>query len=496
MRILSQKERDRCAQILIIILVVYGMYVGYTSSTSQLLVTIPTIETRDITTNNISNKTYNLNEFTNFSNVVSTEDDLVRTVSTKDIERNEGLGIAAINQLNATTIIWEGVDGILKPMNQYWKGKLLCEIKHIRATKSSGTLPIIVNITFSCHDLYHNSTIGTGNFIGLLYAIRLIARIYGDVYVSYTCTDADVTKKDLILPWLMGWFPGRPMKENNTIPFSVNSMCGQFSLPPLSYMYKEIQYDLRKMAIGLLGIPSSDHPSALFAENNLWSQTSRSTKIPSLGISLLPIPTPNDSPLYTRDEYELDDTVIHFRCGDVMDSDHPMFFFLKFSGYTRYISHETSSIGVITQPFEVGTQTRKVDSDQYKLDRCRIVVHSLEQYIKERYPNARVQIRNNVNETIALTCARMIMANQTIVGVSSFNIMPAISTFGTSYMHLPRSNHTSQVSWLSNPRIDTLINNVILFDDPNVISARNMKQLWKNDGEIGVLNWFWNDSIV
>jgi hypothetical protein len=134
------------------------------------------------------------------------------------------------------------------------------------------------------------------------------------------------------------------------------------------------------MTIGLLGIPSSTHPSAFFAENYLWSQTSQSS---SVGISLLPIPKPNDTPLYTADEYELDDAVIHFRCGDLMDTEHPMFSFLKFSGYARYISNEATSIGIITQPFLVGAQIRKVDSDQYKLDRCRIVVRSLVQYIEE-----------------------------------------------------------------------------------------------------------------
>jgi hypothetical protein len=91
----------------------------------------------------------------------------------------------------------------------------------------------------------------------------------------------------------------------------------------------------------------------------------------------------------------------------------------------------------------------------------------------------------------------MIMANQTIIGTSTFSVMPAIASFGTSYIPFPVPNTSNLIGWLSNPpRIDNFTQNVVLYEDSNIISARNMKQLWKNEGEIGVLNWFLNDSIV
>jgi hypothetical protein len=395
---------------------------------------------------------------------------------------------------NITVISWEGIDGMNKLVANYFDGRLLCDVQKIRSTANDPNLPIVVNITFNCKQLYEESGYGTGNYIALIYGIRLVANVFGNVDVHITCTDAEETKKDLVLPWLMGYFPARPVMEKSPIPISINNMCRHYFLPPLSYMYKEIQYDLRKMAIGLLGILRQDHPSALFAEDNLWSQSARSIMKSSIGSSVLSIPKRNSPPLLGRNRYELDDTVIHFRCGDLMDSEHPHFGFMKFSGYTRHISHEASSIGIITQPFELGAQSRKLDSDQYKRDRCRIVVFAMIQYIKQRYPKARVQIRNNVKETIAMTYSRMIMANQTIAGISSFGVMPAIATFGTGYIRLPES--TMQSRWIERPRIDNLTNNVVLFQETNIIPVTDIKRMWENYGEDAVVEWFRNDSMT
>jgi hypothetical protein len=53
----------------------------------------------------------------------------------------------------------------------------------------------------------------------------------------------------------------------------------------------------------------------------------------------------------------LDDAVIHFRCGDLMNSGHGEFDFLTFKGYTRYISPEARTIGILTQPFSFSNVT-------------------------------------------------------------------------------------------------------------------------------------------
>jgi hypothetical protein len=279
---------------------------------------------------------------------------------------------------------------------------------------------------------------------------------------------------------------------------SIQEACGDYTTQPLAYMYKEMQYDLRKMAIGLMGVPRPDHPSARFAEHYLWTQdwNTKEDSSSSNSVPQLPIPLKNDVvPYLPTAKYELDDAVLHFRCGDLMNSQHPSFGFMKFSGYTRHISPEASSIGIITQPFKMGAQSRKVDVPASRSNRCRIVVTSLVQYIKERHPRARVRIHNDVDETIALTYTRMIMANQTIAGISSFGVMPAIATFGTGYIRLPDFPRAPN-AWLTFPRIDELTDNIVLFEESNRIMVKAMGDLWTSQGEKGVLEWFWNDTVT
>jgi len=182
-----------------------------------------------------------------------------------------------------------------------------------------------------------------------------------------------------------------------------------------------------------------------------------------------------------------------FVLADLMASNHPSFGFMKFSGYTKYISKEARSIGILTQPFDKNPDSRKFDAGEAKRTRCRIVVLSLVDYIRERFPNASINIHNGPNETIALAYARMVMANQTIVGISSFGVFPGIGTFGTGYIRKPDFPKVPN-KFLINPRIDELTSNVVLIDEPQRIMCGAIKGLWQTQGEVGVLNWFWNDT--
>jgi hypothetical protein len=388
--------------------------------------------------------------------------------------------VVPLNIANSTVISWKGVNGMNSIIAQSWQRSLFCDkINKTRSVSTDPNVPIIANLTVNCRDLFQKSIAGTGNFITLIYGIRLAAYAYGNVDVYFTCTDAEETKKDLILPWVTGWFPARPMHRPISKPVSINGACGKFAHLPLAYMHKEMQNDLRKMAIKLVGVPWPSHPSAQFAkEFQLSNDEIR-----------------NEGPLFSSSEYELDDAVLHFRCGDLMDSTHGGFGFMKFSGYTRHISSEAKSIGILTQPFDDATQTRKVDMAQHKRDRCRIVVHSLVEYIQERYPNARVRIRNDVGETIALTFARMIMANQSVAGISSFSAIASVVTFGKGYIRFP--DYTKGPNqWLVRPSIEKVTDNVVLFHEPIKISVTAMKQIWENQGKRGVLEWFRNDTAA
>jgi hypothetical protein len=429
--------------------------------------------------------------YSNDSFLVIEASDKSRSMNEFGVQRN---GSHIVSDSKSSYLIsWNGVDGLNEIISQYWKGNGLCEkINEVRSAALDPDLPIFVNISFGCNDLYTKSVYGTGNFIALLYGIRLTAHVYGNVGVNFTCYDTEETKNYLILPWLTGWFPPRPPSQNSSIPISIQEACGNYSTQPISYLYREIQYDLRKMAVALMGVPRPDHPSARFAEV-LWSHDLNSFPGSSVSASQLSTPRLSDSPPFPATLYELDDAVLHFRCGDLMNSVHPGFSFMKFSGYSRHISPEARSIGILTQPFDIGSQSRIADSGQLKRNRCRTVVKSLVDYIESQYPKARVRVHNSVNESIALTYARMIMANQTIAGISSFGVLPAVASFGKGYIRFPDYVRGPN-KWLLNPRIDELDHNIVLFREPKRISVSDMKDLWKNEGANGVLAWFWNDT--
>lgn len=368
-------------------------------------------------------------------------------------------------------------------MTNHWSGDLFC--KTVQAERAN---LVSVNISFGCHEVFQKGNCGTGNFIGLLYSTRLQSLVLRNVDLHFECHDAKAQKKELVLPWLTGRFPPRDREFHGS---SANLTVGQVCRPgtkPISLMYKEIQYDLRRMAVGLVGILPG-HPSATFADQNLWSEQRQ----PTASILQLAIPQRNDRPLFSP--VELDDAVIHFRCGDLMVSDDTFYGFLKFSGYTKYISLDARSIGILTQPFETSSQSRPGDSGNEKRRRCRIACLSLVEYIQERFPSSKIHIHNGPNETIALAYARMVMANQTIVGLSSFGVFPVIASFGTGYIVKPDFDRGPNRWLLRNPRIDQLTDSVVLIEEPERIVAREMNKMWKTYGEEGVLAWFWNETL-
>jgi hypothetical protein len=71
-------------------------------------------------------------------------------------------------------IQWEGLRAMDLVINRFWYGNLFCEaIDQLRREHGDGELPVLVNMTFGCLELFQHSTSGTGNYISLFYAIRL-----------------------------------------------------------------------------------------------------------------------------------------------------------------------------------------------------------------------------------------------------------------------------------------------------------------------------------
>jgi hypothetical protein len=422
---------------------------------------------------------------------------------------------------------WEGIDDMRYFAQSYYQGQnntycqridderanhSLVEGISTESDKSTSPQPLTMEISFGCQELYAQSGYGTGNYISLIYGLRLATAVHENVGLNFTCHDADATKASLIVPWLTGWYPPRSQTSPSRYPqVSVDEGCSPYRTTHISLMYQEMQFDFRRMAIGLVGIPGDNHPSAAFAKQYLSVGSSNYEEGRTHARQMHLDVDPNN-PVFPRGSVELDDAVIHFRCGDLMDSDHPNFAFLKFASYVQDISTEARSIGIITQPFAkvandtVDTDTSTNDTSSGSLgqerwydassttkDRCRTVVSALVDYIQERFPTSTVTIHNGPTETIALAYARMIMANQTVAGISTFGVFPTVASFGTAHLHQPHGPFVN--GWMFWPRrIDELAPHVSIVRDRDYIMVADLKVLWETQGAPGVVAWFQTEA--
>ena len=142
-------------------------------------------------------------------------------------------------------------------------------------------------------------------------------------------------------------------------------------------------------------------------------------------------------------------------------------------------------------------------------DRCRIVVGALVEHLHAKFPGAVVSVHNSPHETTALTYARMILANETVAGISTFSVYPALATFGTGYIRKPvkqedpnhwintfdtvvdsGDNSTQTIHPDSYALLQSAINNIVLYETPNVAPVKKIKQLWeKNPTGSLVVEW-------
>ena len=114
-------------------------------------------------------------------------------------------------------ISWMGVSALDTMIVRYWKGNLFCEeIQAARQQHNNSNLPISVNISFGCHELYSASDMGSGNFISALYHMRMSALALGNVDLHVTCPDADQVQSQLILPWFMGHYWGSTNQQQQS----------------------------------------------------------------------------------------------------------------------------------------------------------------------------------------------------------------------------------------------------------------------------------------
>jgi hypothetical protein len=404
---------------------------------------------------------------------------------------------------------------------------------------------VVLVVEQDCQEIFSSSILGTGNWLYAFYAMRLgalVASRSGKIQVDFLfdCHDAVDRRRDLVLPWLSGYYSSSwlyrpvgadhcsegvvrdvanvPRNETSLSPFeelrqivhqvhSVADVCDEKT--PLTLMLPYMRYELRRMAVALVGMPlvstgaRSTNPAR---QRPRWGEQAGNEYYPPENVLKLPQPGPrttSQAPLLNN--VTMDDVAIHFRCGDLMQIRHPHFGFMKFSSFANRIHNTTApfSIGILTQPFDVvntstviSTQSRAGDFEGEKGHLCRVTVHSFVDYLQARFPQATFRIHNGSEETVALAYARLVFANQAFSPISSFSIFPAFATLGRGYISYPHHGKSDHL-WLTTPPLprdvydvttndsnglrvvsatNSTMTQVELMDDPDILMAL---QVWK-----------------
>jgi hypothetical protein len=455
-------------------------------------------------------------------------------------------------------------------------GEILRDLNTTSAnTTESPVAPIHVVLVVEIYyqEVFDSYISGTGNWVWALYAMRLwalTASRSGSIQVDFLfdCHDAADRQSEWVAPWLTGYFSSAwiyeivpeddchdksvtqnirnqsetiasQFEELRQIVHQVKSfwdMCPdeQTSIP---VMLPFIRHELRRMAVALLGMPEKLRSG--------WGTQHALTSVPlhvrggGLENEYYPPQTflrplgfnesSGTAPAPLLKDVELDDVAIHFRCGDLMQSLHAHYGFMKFSSFANRIQNTTApfSIGIITHPFAPAANTTNDSntSSTVKVHRpadhgdgvdhlCYVTVHAFVDYLQARFPQARIRIRNGPGETIALAYARLVVANQAFSPISTFSVFPTLASMGRGYIRHPLRNidtlglvtppiprnlydvTTSDSSGLHAVSVtNRTTTHVELMNDPEILMAA---QVWEirnaternNTVEDTLINWF------
>jgi len=313
--------------------------------------------------------------------------------------------------------------------------------------RNSDSAPLI-SFTLDCS--WNSNRIG--NLLYEMYMVRLTVALARADF-EFQCKEGTSHNETQIFPWLAGFhkYSGDPGNETFW-PFDLDrpeesALCKGNDFP-LHLAAHAIKKDMRRMAILLLG-------------------KREGLPIPIV-TSGLDLPTVLPAPIYANED--VDDVALHFRCGDVLGGAPGFYGITKFDEYKRQISPEARSIGIHTQPFEqTSTLLRNEDRDQTV--GCQRVVFALADYLSSSFPEASVSLRNTNNDSIPLNSARMVMANQTFVSLTTFAIFPVIGTFGQGYAQRGNSFVNSFVEHLPG-----ILRNIHVMDAP-VLSSEDISKM-------------------
>ena len=354
------------------------------------------------------------------------------------------------------------------------------------------TPPMLVNMSFSCRKMFEKHNLGTGNWVWLIYNMRLALAAHGK-YVKYSmsCSDEDIVnvRRELVIPWILKGFNERDLLSksiNETDESLLRRACHGLQETPLWHMIPDMRHDLAGMAKDLVGTPE-------------WHQSNHSIK------------SSTNSPPTKYEDIELDETTWHFRCGDLLYSKHPGYAWHKFHLHASHIHNDTRSIGILTEPFTIHRIEGYSDNKRLNFDvlnkaaaSCEQLAHKLVEYLQQRFPRARIRIRNNANESVALAYSRMIMARQTIVGdVSTFGAYAALASWGQAVMVAPDFRHAPGrwlLDWEKEERSNgrgTDDSNVTLVHDSNSLHLKDFNDIWwlEEGGKDALIQWLTNDTL-
>jgi hypothetical protein len=380
---------------------------------------------------------------------------------------------------------------------------------------SKSSTNTLLDLKFDCYQTMRKSPLGAGNWVQILYLLRLAilgvrlppasntntpnVTTLSRMDLRMSCIDDHRPANNMkheqeqhnplsstdILPWLMGHFSSKHTEEllvdvwgnhnnnrsSSNLPIgSDDCLSRQWGEAPVGYMIPWIRYELRRMAVALVGVPPNDptHPAHQWVKKQQQQQQQqpqqdrphflrhayyRNPVGSAPDLSATEAWTTKTSPLLPH--VQLDDVVIHFRCGDIMASRHFFFRFLKFKEFANRIDPKVESIGIVTQPFGGGKQQIKTNNnssntssnhttneqardkdhdDSFRVTICQRIVYRFVDYLQERFPKARISIHNGPDETIALAYARLIMAKRQAFAYpdSSFSVFPVLATFATN----------------------------------------------------------------
>lgn len=288
--------------------------------------------------------------------------------------------------------------------------------------------PPILNMTFDYSGINNPGADDQGNWLIAIYASRLAAA-YAKVEFQFQTKQQDESSyMSHLLPWFKVIQPAptsdNPWPFDGEYPRREKELCFHYKWTRLDKVSNVIRNDLRAMAWQLVSPPAHV-------------------------VTSTPPTIPFPSPVSRIPNVNLDDVVLYCQCDEIVDAnDKNNHGLTKYSEYLRWIDPNTTSIGILTQPFGKD------------LNSCRGAVYSLVDYLQVQYPNATISVRKGPEETLPLTYARIVMAKQAFTSPNSFGIFPIMGTYGEGYFEQGLSFLSTVTQYLPNvhamiaPKID------------------------------------------